>query len=92
MKRNDQLYSYFHTKERMEERYGYKELTIQEYKKMCIDCLKGTKIKTEFDPRGYQYIYKMIFKNIEIIVVYKTWRKQISTVLPIIKKDCYRLK
>jgi len=84
MVRIDPLYSYFHTRARMEERYGYKGLSILEYKEMCNTCReKGIKIKKEYTPKGYQYIYRIIFKGIKIVVVYATWDKRIKTVLPL---------
>jgi len=75
-------YSYEHTKERMEERYGYKGLTIGEYKNMCKHCIEGTKLKSEFSKKGYQYIIRTRFKNMFVIVVYTSWDRKINTVLP----------
>lgn len=79
--RNAPKYSYIHTKERIEERYNYKGLTESEYKDMCINCLKGVKINSEITPKGNQDTYRMTFKDMEIVVVYQTWKEQVSTVL-----------
>lgn len=76
-------YSYLHTKQRMEERYGYEELTVREYKEMCENCTKGTKLKSEYTPMGYQYVYRFMFNDIDIIAVYSSWKKHITTVLPL---------
>jgi len=89
-KRDNIQYSYLHTKQRMEERYGYKDLTLSEYKEMCKCCINGIKINAEFTTKGYQYTYLITFKSIKIVAVYHSWRKLISTVLPIQKfKDRY---
>jgi len=66
----------------MEERYGYSGLTVEEYKKMCKDCVKSEKLKKEFTPRGYQYICKIRFNAMDVIAVYTSWKKHITTVLP----------
>jgi len=79
--KNDPKYSYIHTKKRLEERYGYKDLTEVEYQDMCIKCIQGEKINTEVTPKGNQDTYTMLFNQLEIIVVYQTWKNQISTVL-----------
>lgn len=81
--RNYPKYSYIHTKKRIAERYNHKGLTESEYREICVNCLKGVKINSETTPRGNQDTYKMTFKNIEIVVVYQTWKKQVSTVLTI---------
>jgi len=79
----DLRYSYEHTKERMEERYNYKDLTIEEYRYLCKHCMEGTKLKSEFVPnRGYQYILRTRFKDMFIIVVYTSWERKVNTVLP----------
>lgn len=81
--RNDPKYSYIHTKKRIAERYNYKGLTESEYRGICVNCLKGVKINSETTSRGNQDTYRMTFENIEIVVVYQTWKKQVSTVLAI---------
>lgn len=75
-------YSFNHTKQRMEERYGYSNLTIGEYKKMCKDCIGSEKLKKEFTPRGYQYVCKIRFKGMNVVAVYTSWKRHITTVLP----------
>ncbi len=87
MKRSDPKYSYLHTKQRIKERYNFNGLTELEYKNMCNDCIEYKKINVEITPKGKQETYRMNFKNIEIIVVYQTWKKQISTILPYWKEN-----
>jgi hypothetical protein len=82
MKRSNPMYSYLHTKQRMEERYNYKNLSEPEYKTMCLNCKNYTKLNTEVTPKGNQYTYWFKFKGMEVIAVYQDWKKQISTVLP----------
>jgi hypothetical protein len=82
MKRSDPKYSYYHTKKRIKERYNINELTESEYKYLCDNCIKYKKINTEITPKGLQETYRMNLEFIEIIVVYQTWKKQVSTVLP----------
>lgn len=67
---------------RMEERYGYKDLTESEYLEMCKLCPEGKKIKAEFTKKGYQYICRIFFKGMPVIVVYTSWTRQVNTVLP----------
>ena len=78
--RNDPNYSFQHTKQRMKERYNL-DINEVEYKELCLNCIKGEKTHNESTPKGDQEIYKVMFKNIEIITVYQTWKKQVSTVL-----------
>lgn len=86
MKRSDPMYSYLHTKQRMEERYNYKNLTEFEYEMICKYCTEGIKINIESTKKGNQETYRMTFNGIEIIAVYQTWKEQVSTVLPYWKK------
>ena len=75
--------SYEHTRDRMEERYNYKGLTIDEYMYLCKHCIEGTKLVSEFIPKkGYRYILRTRFKNMFIIVFYTSWERKINTVLP----------
>lgn len=85
MKRSDPQYSYYHTKERMEERYGYEDLSQFDYEDLCASC-RGAfakELNIESTPKGLQFTYKIEFRTMVIIAVYQSWKKQVSTVLPL---------
>ena len=82
--KKDILYSFNHTRKRLEERYGI-SIDVKDYAKMCerIDRKGGIKfISEEKQKKDLQQIYDMSFKGNTIRVVWSTSNKWIKTVLP----------
>lgn len=85
--KKDILYSYNHTRERMEERYGIL-IDARDYVEMCerVDKKKDVKfISEEKQKKDIQQIYDMSFRGNVIRVVWSKYNKCIKTVLPIEK-------
>lgn len=82
--KKDILYSYNHTRKRMEERYDI-FIGFKDYIEMCerIDKKKDVKfISEEKQKKDIQQIYDMSFKKAVIRVVWSKSNKCIKTVLP----------
>ena len=80
----DKNYSFKHTSERLQERYGI-VITPTEYDNLCSVAHSGTLISTEKQKDSTQYVYDINFKNQPIRVVWDELRNCITTELPIKK-------
>ena len=82
--KKDILYSFNHTRERLEERYGI-SIDAKDYAVMCerVDKKKDVKfISEEKQKKDVQQIYHMSFKGATVRVVWSKAGKCIKTVLP----------
>ncbi len=82
--KKDMLYSFNHTRERMESRYGIL-IDIKDYAAMCerVDKKKDVKfISEEKQKKDVQQVYHMFFKGATVRVVWSKANKCIKTVLP----------
>ena len=87
--KKDILYSFNHTKERLEDRYGI-EINAVDYAEMCerVDKKKDIKfISEEKQKKDIQQIYHMPFKGNTIRVVWSITNRCIKTVLPPWERD-----
>ena len=84
--KKDRLYSFNHTKERMESRYSIL-IDIEDYNEMCdsVDKKKDVKfISEEKQKKDIQQIYHIPFKGNTIRVVWSKANKCIKTALPML--------
>ena len=82
--KKDMLYSYDHTRKRMEERYGI-FIGFKDYIEMCEQIVRKKDVKfisEEKQKKDIQQIYDMSFKDVVIRVVWSKSNKCIKTVLP----------
>ena len=82
--KKDLLYSFNHTRKRLEERYGT-EIDAKDYLEMCehIAYKKNVKfISEEKQKNDIQQIYDILFKGATIRVVWSTSTNWIKTALP----------
>lgn len=82
--KKDMLYSFNHTRERMESRYGI-HIDVKDYAEMCerVDKKKGVKfVSEEKQKKDIQEIYDVYLRSTLVRVVWSTTNKWIKTVLP----------
>jgi hypothetical protein len=82
--KKDILYSFNHTRKRLEERYGI-FIEFKDYTEMCerVDKKKNVKfISEEKQKKDVQQIYDMSFKGAPMRVVWSRANRCIKTVLP----------
>lgn len=84
--KKDKTYSYNHTRQRLQERYGL-ELSREEYDKWCRDWTQG--VRLQWDGTNMQEVRAFNYKGHRIIAVIKHQQKYrdcfetlVSTVLP----------
>ena len=82
--KKDILYSYNHTRKRLEERYGIL-IDVRDYAEMCEHVNKKKDVKfisEEKQKKDIQQIYDMSFKGAPMRVVWDRANRCIKTVLP----------
>ena len=85
--KKDILYSFNHTRERMESRYGIL-IDVKDYAEMCerIDKKRDIKfISEEKQKKDIQQIYDMSFRGVVVRAVWSRINRWIKTVLPMEK-------
>lgn len=82
-KRNSAEYSFLHTQQRLQERYGL-EITKKEYQDVTLRILQNLSSPdyTEVDAGERQGIYTLQFKGKSVIFVFSLTHIRIKTVLP----------
>jgi hypothetical protein len=82
--KKDLLYSFHHTQERIEERYGV-EINAMDYAEMCENIIHKRRvlfITSEKQKNDVQEIYDIYLRSTLVRVVWSTSNKCIKTVLP----------
>jgi len=82
--KKDLLYSFNHTKERMEDRYGI-EINAMDYAEMCENIIHKKNvlfITSEKQKNDVQEIYDVYLRSTLVRIVWSTTNKWIKTVLP----------
>jgi hypothetical protein len=84
--KKDMLYSFHHTQERLEERYGI-EINAMDYAEMCENIIHKRHvlfITSEKQKKDVQEIYDVYLRSTLVRVVWSKVGKCIKTVLPMI--------